>query len=94
MNLDAVSVIVTDEDGNELVNNRIWTTADKRDDEDLETSSRNEDRIIRKLPKTYDLAYFSNAVRNLQVEEGKTYNAKIIAHTNSGVDVVAREFTF
>jgi len=94
VNLDAVTLIVTDDAGNELINERMWTTADKRDDGDLESSSRNEDRIIRKLPKTWDMAYFSNAVRNLQIEEGKTYKAQIIALTNSGVEVLAKELTF
>ena len=94
VNLDAVIVEVTDENGNEVMNNRIWTTADKRDDEDLETSSRNEDRIIRHLPKSYDLGNFSPAFTQVQFEQGKTYNAKIIALTNSGVEVVAKELTF
>lgn len=92
--LDSVSLIVTDGQGNEVLNERMWCTADKRDDGDLASSSRNEDRIIRKLPRTYDLAFFSNAVREVQFEQGVTYNARIIAHTSSGFDVVAREFSF
>lgn len=92
--LDAVTLIVTEADGTEVFNQKMYTTVDKRGlPEDLE-SGKSEDRYARQLPTTYDLAFFATPLRNIVFDLNKTYNVQIIGHTNSGFDVVAREFTF
>lgn len=92
--LDSVSVVVTDEAGNEVFNHRMFTNAEKRGNIDDPECGLSEDRVIRQLPKTFDLLLFATPLRNVVFEQGKTYTAQIIAHTNSGFDVIAREFAF
>lgn len=92
--LDAVTLIVTEADGTEVFNQKVYTTVDKRGHKDDQASGKSEDRYVRQMPFTYDLAFFATPLRNIVFDLNKAYNVQIIGHTNSGFDVVAREFTF
>lgn len=87
-NLDSVEMIITDAEGNEVFRNRMFTTVGKT------TDSMSEYFVIRKVPKTYDLANFTPAISQIQWDLSKTYHCTIIAHLNCGDEVVAREFDF
>ena len=87
-NLDSVEMVITDADGNEIFRNRMFTTVGKT------TDSNSEYFVIRKVPKTYDLANFTPAISQIQWDLSKTYHCTITAFLNCGDEVVAREFDF
>lgn len=87
-NLDSVRMVITDSEGNEILNQRMFTTVGKT------TDSMSEYMVIRKIYKTYDLANFTPAVSQIQWDLDQTYHCTITALLNCGDEVVAREFDF
>ena len=87
-NLDSVEMVITDDQGNEILRQRMFTTAGKTTDNGSEYT------VIRKVPKTYDLANFTAAVSQIQWDLSKTYHCTITALLSCGDEVVAREFDF
>lgn len=87
-NLDSVEMVITDDQGNEILRQRMFTTAGKT------TDSNSEYMVIRKVPKTFDLANFTIPVSQIQWDLSKTYHCTIVAHLTCGDEVVAREFDF
>ena len=87
-NLDSVEMVITDDAGNEILRQRMFVTAGKT------TDSNSEYLVIRKVPKTYDLANFTAAVSQIDWDLSKTYHCTITALLTCGDEVVAREFDF
>ena len=87
-NLDSVEMVITDDQGNEILRQRMFVTAGKT------TDSNSEYMVIRKVPKTFDLANFTIPVSRIQWDLEKTYHCTITALLTCGDEVVAREFDF
>ena len=86
--LDAVIMKITDSQGNEVFNHKMWVNADHIGE------GMSEERTIRWMPKEYDLAHFSTPLKNVVFDQNETYNVTILAENLLGQQVVAREFSF
>ena len=88
MPIDSVVMIITDDQGNEILNHRMFTNLDKTSDSGSEYVS------IRLIPREFDLAHFTAITSQIQWDLSKTYHCTIIALHNNGMEIVAREFDF
>lgn len=86
--LDSVSMRIIDDNGAEVMDHRIFTTAGRWDDHG------HNDFVIRTYNETYDMAGFATVLQDYPLEPGKTYAVTVTAHLGTGDDVVVREFSF
>ena len=86
--LDAVTLKITDSQGNVVFNHKMYTTAARR----AETSDN--DQIMRNYRDDYDMAYFATPLQKLQLEIGETYSYSITARLGTYDEIVVKEDSF
>jgi len=77
--VDSVEMIVTDDAGNEVLNERMFTTVDKNTDQYSNTWN------VRSLVKEFDMVHFAPAVSQVNWDTSKTYHCQIKAHLNTAM---------
>ena len=87
--LDSVQMVITDEGGKEVFNNRMFTTVSRYWDEGLRGSL-----VARRNNHDYDLANFATPLQNVMFELDETYHCVITAHVGSGDAFVVKDFSF
>ena len=85
--LDSVTMLITDAEGREVLNHRVFTTVGKYEDE-YSTEH------LRELNTEYDMAHFATILQGISFQYGEKYHATITAHISTGDDFVVREFDF
>jgi len=86
--LDAVTLKITDSQGNVVFNHKMYTTAARR----AETGDN--DQIMRNYRDDYDMAYFATPLQKLQLEKGETYSYSITARLGTYDEIVVKEASF
>ena len=86
--LDAVTLKITDSQGNVVFNHKMYTTAARR----AETGDN--DQIMRNYRDDYDMAYFATPLQKLQLEIGETYSYSITARLGTYDEIVVKEDSF
>ena len=86
--LDAVTLKITDSQGNVVFNHKMYTTAARR----AETGDN--DQIMRNYRDDYNMAYFATPLQKVQFEKGETYNYSITARLGTYDEIVVKEDTF
>jgi len=86
--LDAVTLKITDSQGNVVFNHKMYTTAARR----AETGDN--DQIMRNYRDDYDMAYFATPLQKLQLEKGETYSYSITARLGTYDEIVVKEDSF
>lgn len=87
--IDSVTMVITDQQGNEVYNHRIFTTSSKMT-LDGTNHSRNRAAI-----KEYNLASFATPLQQqVAFEQGKTYHATIYANLMTGDEIPVHAVTF
>lgn len=86
--LDYVTMVITDEEGNEVFNHVMFPTVTKR----LDNNSN--DTQIRNVIMEYDLAGFAVPLKYVSFDIGGTYHATITGSLATGDDFVVKDFTF
>ena len=86
--LDYVTMVITDEKGNEVFNHTMFPSVDRR----LEDNSN--DTHIRLVFMEYDLAHFSAPLAKVMFEKGGQYHATITGNLATGDSFVVKDFSF
>ena len=87
--IDSVTMVITDESGNEVYNHRIFTTSSKMT-LDGSNYSRNRAAI-----KEYNLSSFATPLQQqVAFKQGMTYNATIYANLMTGDEIPVHQVTF
>ena len=86
--LDSVTLKITDSEGNEVFNHKMFTTAARR----KETGDN--DQIMRNYRDDYNMAYFATPLQSLQLEVGQTYSYSITARLGTYDEILLKEDTF
>lgn len=86
--LDYVTMVITDEKGNEVFNHTMFPSVDRR----LEDNSN--DTHIRLVFMDYDLAHFSAPLAKVMFEKGGRYHATITGNLATGDSFVVKDFSF
>lgn len=86
--LDYVTMVITDEQGNEVFNHVMFPTVTKR----LDNNSN--DTQIRNVLMEYDLAGFAIPLKYVSFDIGGTYHAVITGNLATGDSFVVKDFTF
>ena len=86
--LDSVTLKITDSQGQEVFNHKMFTTAARR----AETSDN--DQIMRNYKDDYDMAYFATPLSKTQLEPGETYTYTITARLGTYDEFLLKEDTF
>ena len=87
--LDSVGMVITDSEGKEVFNHRMFTTVSKYWDDGGRT-----DLVIRMNNHKYDLGHFAAPLQNVMFELGKEYHCVITAHVGGERTFVVKDFTF
>lgn len=87
--LDSVEMVITDAEGAEVFNHRMFTTVSKYWDDGART-----DLIIRMNNHEYDMGHFAAPLQNVMFELGEEYHCVITAHVGGERTFVVKEFTF
>ena len=86
--LDYVTMVITDETGNEVFNHWMFPSVTKR----LDNNSN--DYQIRCLIMEFDLAGYAVPLKYVSLESGKTYHAVITGNLATGDSFVVKDFSF
>ena len=86
--VDSVTMVISDEQGNEVMNKKLFTRVEKITDYD------DIGMFERFFVNEYDLANFTNAILELELESGKTYNATITANLMTFDQIVVKDYSF
>ena len=86
--LDYVTMVITDEAGNEVFNHWMFPTVTKR----LDNNSN--DTQIRNVIMEYDLAGFAIPLREVSFKPGVSYHATITGNLATGDSFVVKDFSF
>lgn len=86
--VDSVTMVITDDQGNEVMNKKMFTRVEKITDYD------EIGMYERYFVNEYDLANFTSAILELGLESGKTYNATITANLMTFDHIVVKDYSF
>lgn len=86
--LDSVTMVITDENGEEVFNHRMFSAVAKHEDHT------NNSVFIRKVTYEYDLANFALPLRYIQFQEDGTYHCTVTANLATGDSFVVKDYTF
>lgn len=89
--LDSVEMTVTDDAGNEVLNERMFVTVDKNTDQYANTWN------VRFMVKEFDMAHFAPAVSQVQWDTNKTYHCTVKAYLTTAMfdnELTVTEFDF
>jgi len=87
--IDSVTMVITDEQGNEVYNHRIFTTSSKMT---LDGTNHSRSRAV---CKEYNLSSFATPLQQqVAFGQGKTYHATIYANLMTGDEIPVHELTF
>lgn len=86
--VDSVTMVITDSQGNEIMNTKLFTRVENV--LDYEGIGMYE----RFYENTYDLANFANAVLDLDLKSGESYNATITANLMTFDHIVVKDYSF
>lgn len=86
--VDSVTMVITDEAGQEVLNHRLFTAVGKHEDHS------NNSVFIRKVTMEYDMANFALPLRDLILEPSRTYRCTVTANLATGDSFVVKDYTF
>ena len=86
--VDSVTLAITDENGNEVLTKRMFSTTDKL------YNSYDQDDVIRALPFEFDMGMFAAPLMTQEFTLGATYNVTVTAHLGTGDDFQVHQYTF
>lgn len=86
--LDSVRMVITDANGESVMDHTMFTTVGKYYDE------RHCDALIRSNNHFYDLGGFAQPLSKVVFKMGQTYDVSIIANLGSGDKIPVKEFSF
>lgn len=86
--VDSVTMVITDENGQEVLNHRMFTAVGKHEDHS------NNSAFIRKVTFEYDLANFALPLRYIPFREDGTYHCTVTANLATGDSFVVKDYSF
>ena len=86
--VDSVTMLITDEQGNEVMNKKMFTRVEKITDYD------EIGMYERYFVNEFDLANFTSSVQELTLESGATYNVTITANLMTFDQIVVKDYSF
>ena len=86
--LDYVDLKITDDQGNVVMDHRMFTTVGRYYDHNFN------DSIIRNYLDNYDLGHFTSPLQNVALEKGRTYSYTISASLATGDTFLLKEGSF
>lgn len=86
--LDYVDLKITDDQGNVVMDHRMFTTVGRYYDHNFN------DSIIRNYCDTYDLGHFASPLQNVALEKGRTYSYTVSASLATGDTFLLKEGSF
>lgn len=86
--VDSVTMVITDGQGNEILNKKMFTRVEKITDYDVIGM------YERYFVTEFDLANFTSTVLELDLESGETYNATITANLMTFDEIVVKDYSF
>ena len=87
--VDSVTLLITDEKGNEVFNKKMFSRMDKVTDYDGNVSM-----FERTFVNEFDLADFITPLADVELKQGAGWHCKITTRLNTGDDFVVKEFDF
>lgn len=86
--VDSVTMVITDDSGNEVFSKRMFSTTDKL------YNSYDQDDVIRALPFEFDLGMFAAPLMTEEFVLGTTYHVTVTAHLGTGDSFQVSEYSF
>ena len=90
--LDAVTMKIDDEDGNEVFNSTMYPALGRV--HDGSDGGGGADTTIRCYVDSYDMAGFATPLQKLMMKPGATYHATVTAYLATGDEIVVKDYTF
>lgn len=87
--VDSVTMVITDENNNEVFNKKMFSRIDKVTDYDGNVSM-----FERTFVNSFDMADFVTPLRDVELKQGEGWHCKLSTKLNTGDEFVVKEFTF